>query len=237
MRRGACAPGPWSRGRGNQPPGSTDLGTCPLPDASNRPGCLVDEDARLVELAQAGKAEAFGQLVTKYQDRLYTVIARVTGSPDDARELTQDALVRAFVKLETFAGASTFYTWLYRIGVNLALSHRRRNRATVSLDAARAGAGWEPVDGETGPAERLESDERARQVRAALDQLSPEHRAILVLREIDGCDYEQLAEILGLALGTVRSRLHRARLELKARLEPLLDYPTRTPTTPTRSSP
>lgn len=197
----------------------------------------MDEDARLVELAQAGKADAFGQLVTKYQDRLYTVIARVTGSPDDARELTQDALVRAFVKLDTFAGASTFYTWLYRIGVNLALSHRRRRRPGASLDAARDQVGWEPADAQAGPAEQLEADERARQVRAALDQLSPEHRTILVLREIDGCDYEQMAEILGLALGTVRSRLHRARLELRARLEPVLNYPTTTPTTPTRTSP
>ncbi len=178
----------------------------------------MDEDAQLVALAQTGKVEAFGQLVSKYQDRLYTVLVRVTGSHDDARELTQDAFVRAMIKLETFQGSSSFYTWLYRIALNLSLSQRRRRRPVVSLETARERQGWEPEDGDRLPGEHLEQAERASQVRAALAELSDEHRTVLVLREIEGCDYETIAAILGLAIGTVRSRLHRARLELRDRL-------------------
>jgi RNA polymerase sigma-70 factor (ECF subfamily) len=187
---------------------------------------VVDDD-RLIDEALAGNSAAFGDLVRKYQDRLYNTIAHVTGSPEDARDVVQDAFVQAFVKLETFQGTSAFYTWLYRIAFNAAISRTRRQKPTLSVERQREQSGEEPVDGRAGPGERLEQQELAAQVRAALAKLSEEHRTVIVLREIDGHDYDAIAEILELPLGTVRSRLHRARLQLRDELKQVLqlDHP------------
>ncbi|HVC97009.1 MAG TPA: sigma-70 family RNA polymerase sigma factor [Pirellulales bacterium] len=187
---------------------------------------MVDDD-RLIDEALAGSSAAFGDLVRKYQDRLYNTIAHVTGSPEDARDVVQDAFVQAFVKLETFQRTSAFYTWLYRIAFNAAISRKRRQKPTLSVEWQREQAGEEPVDGRAGPGERLERQELAAQVRAALAKLSEEHRTVIVLREIDGHDYDAIADILELPLGTVRSRLHRARLQLRDELKQVLqlDHP------------
>jgi RNA polymerase sigma-70 factor, ECF subfamily len=126
------------------------------------------------------------------------------------------------LKLETFQGASAFYTWLYRIAFNVAVTHKRRRKAAISLQQAHQASGQElPDDGEA-PTERLERAERRRQVRQALATLGEEFRAVLVLREIDGCCYETIAEILDLPVGTVRSRLHRARSQLRGQLKEVL---------------
>jgi RNA polymerase sigma-70 factor (ECF subfamily) len=175
----------------------------------------VNDDASLIDAAVRGDSAAFGQLVTRYQDRLYNSLVHVVGSTDGALDVTQDALVQAYVKLDTFQGASGFYTWLYRIAFNLAISRRRRQRPTVSVDHAREVLGHEPVDRAAGPGDHLEAQERACQVRQAMAALSDEHRSILVLREVDGCAYEEIAEILDLPVGTIRSRLHRARVQLR----------------------
>ncbi len=180
------------------------------------------DDSQLLQQSLAGDSAAFGQLVLKYQDRLYNTLVHVMGSPEDARDITQDAFVQAFVKLESFRGGSAFYTWLYRIAFNLAMSSKRRQRPTVSVDAAREQAGIEPMDRGGEPDEPLMQQERVIQVREALDTLAEDHRAILVLREIEGYCYEEISDILDLPIGTVRSRLHRARSQLRDALRPVL---------------
>lgn len=180
-------------------------------------------DSALVARTLGGEPAAFGQLVVRYQDRLYNSLLRVLGSAEDARDAVQDAFVQSFVKLDTFRGSSAFYTWLYRIAFNQAMSHARRQRPTRSLDDDRADCGREPVDGGPLPETRLDQSERAVQVQRALAELSAEYRTVIVLREMDGCKYEEIAEILELPVGTVRSRLFRARLELRDRLAAVLE--------------
>ena len=182
----------------------------------------MSDDAQLIDQALAGHSEAFGQLVLKYQDRLFDTVFHVVGHAEDARDVVQEALVQAFLKLDSFRRHSAFYTWLYRIAFNVAISHRRRRRPTVSMDRVRETSHMEPVDDEDNPAESLDRKERCRQVRQAIARLADEHRAVLVLREIDGCCYETISEILDLPIGTVRSRLHRARLQLREELKGML---------------
>jgi RNA polymerase sigma-70 factor, ECF subfamily len=182
----------------------------------------VNDDAQLIDEALAGDSAAFGRLVTKYQDRLYNTLVHVVGSLDEAHDVAQDAFVQAFLKLDTFHGNSAFYTWLYRIAFNLAVSRRRRHKPTSSIEQARELTGSEPISRDEQPTERLDRLERVAQVHHALASLSEEFRTVLVLREIDGCCYETIAEILELPVGTVRSRLHRARLELREQLREVL---------------
>jgi RNA polymerase sigma-70 factor (ECF subfamily) len=187
-------------------------------------------DALLVEAALAGDRDAFGQLVERYQDRLFNTLLRIAGSHEDAADAVQDAFVQAYVKLDSFRGAAQFYTWLYRIAMNVVLSRRRRRRPEASVEAAKERVGDEPVDAASGPDEKLLSRERAQQVQSALDDLGTDHRKILVLREIEGCSYEAIAEILELPVGTVRSRLFRARLQLKEKLRSFLGEEARSAT-------
>lgn len=180
------------------------------------------DDARLIEESICGDTTAFGRLVQRYQDRLFNTVVHVAGSREEAEDVVQEAFVQAFLKLVSFHGDSAFYTWLYRIAFNVAVSRRRRKRAEVSLDAQRAEAGVEAADDAEAIDERLLRQERAELVHAALNTLSEEHRAILVLRELEGFEYEQISEVLDLPTGTVRSRLHRARSQLREQLKTLL---------------
>jgi RNA polymerase sigma-70 factor (ECF subfamily) len=182
----------------------------------------VSDDAQLIDQALGGQSEAFGLLVLKYQDRLFNTVFHMVGQAEDARDIVQEALVQAYLKLDSFRGESAFYTWLYRIALNLAASHQRRRRPAASLDAMRETGSVEPADEEDNPAESLERQERCRQVRQAIAQLADEYRSVLVLREIDGFPYETIAEVLDLPLNTVRSRLHRGRLQLKKTLKDVL---------------
>lgn len=179
------------------------------------------DDQQLIDRALAGDREAFGQLALRYQDRLFASMIGVTGSAEEAEDVVQDALVRSFVKLETFQRNSQFFTWLYRIGFNVALSRHRRRRGRISLDQTQESAGIEPVDGHEMPDEPMLRQERIAMVHRAMDQLTDQHRAILILREMDECSYEQIAEILEISIGTVRSRISRARTQLKIALETL----------------
>ncbi|HQU43751.1 MAG TPA: sigma-70 family RNA polymerase sigma factor [Pirellulales bacterium] len=179
------------------------------------------DDETLIESALKGNSAAFGDLVRKYQDRLYNTMVHLTGSSEDARDVVQDTFVKAFVKLESFRRTCAFYTWLYRIAFNTAMSRQRRRRPTESIDAGQD-CGHDPPDPGLAPGDRLEREELAEQVRAALETLSDEHRTALVLRDIDGCDYAAIAEILDLPLTTVRSRIHRARLQLRDQLKRVL---------------
>ncbi len=182
----------------------------------------MNDDAQLIAETLAGRSTAFGQLVEKYQDRLYNTMVHIVGSRDDARDVVQDAFVQAFLKLETFQQNCAFYTWLYRIAFNAAASLSRRRRPAVSVEEVRDSFGREPVDKGAGPPEQMEEEERRRHVQAAIAALPEEFRTVLVLREMEGYCYEEIAEILELPVGTVRSRLHRARLQLRQSLKQVL---------------
>lgn len=175
----------------------------------------MSEDARFIEEALAGDSGAFGQLVCRYQDRLFNTLVHCIGSREEAEDVAQEAFIQAFVKLQTFQGRSAFYTWLYRIAFNILVSRRRRKRPEVSVDQARESTGNEPEGTEEAPSERLERAERIAQVQAALAGLQEEYRTVLVLREIEGCCYENISDVLDLPIGTVRSRLHRGRMQLR----------------------
>jgi RNA polymerase sigma-70 factor, ECF subfamily len=183
---------------------------------------LRQPDQELIREAAAGQTHAYGALVRKYQDRLCTGLLNICGSLHEAEDVAQEAFVQAYLKLDKFAGQSAFYTWLYRIAINTAISRRRRKREEHSIDHSRDRFGTEPLDDGEAAEARVLRRERAGQVRQALNQLSDEHRTILVLREIDGRDYDAISEVLDLPVGTVRSRLHRARLQLKEQLEAIM---------------
>jgi RNA polymerase sigma-70 factor, ECF subfamily len=204
--------------------GHSAVGYWELPPSGVRlNGAKVEQDdGQLIRSACNGDTAAFGALVRKYQVRLCTSLVHICGSLDDAEDVAQEAFVQAYVKLRTFAGGSAFYTWLYRIAVNAAISRRRRRREQTSVDSKREDLGLEPLDGGEQADERLLREERAVQVQRAMARLSDEHRTILVLREIDDHDYDEIANILQLPVGTVRSRLHRARLQLKEQLDAIL---------------
>ena len=183
------------------------------------------EDQDLICQCLAGQTEAFGQLVVRYQNRLYHTLLSMLGSSDDARDVAQESFVLAFQKLSSFRGDSAFYSWLFRIAVNASVSYRRKNRRVMaSIDQAREVSGTEPADGrfDTAPSHTLESKENQQVVRDALAELSEEYRTALVLKEIEGMKYEEIAHTIGCPIGTVRSRIHRARAELRDKLQLML---------------
>lgn len=183
----------------------------------------MGEEPDLIDRALKGDRTAFTRLVLLNQDRLFASMIQVTGSPDEAEEVVQEAFIRAFVKLDTFQRNSQFFTWLYRIAFNTALTRRRRKRARVSLDQFQEKSGIELSDERVASVdEPMLQQERISMVRAAMDQLTDEHRAILVLREMEDRSYETIAEILDISIGTVRSRLSRARAQLKLSLEAMM---------------
>jgi RNA polymerase sigma-70 factor (ECF subfamily) len=183
----------------------------------------VDADQLLIDRALTGHREAFGELVVRYQDRLFASMLGVTGSSEESEDVVQEAFVRAFLKLDTFKSNSQFFTWLYRIAFNVALSRHRKRRSKVSLDLGDEGNQMDPIDKSESPDEPMLRDERVEMVHIALDQLSEDHRAVLVLRELEDASYEDISEILNISIGTVRSRISRARAQLKIALETLDD--------------
>jgi RNA polymerase sigma-70 factor (ECF subfamily) len=181
----------------------------------------VKEDNRLIEECLQGQTEAFGELVSRYQDRLYNTVFRLLDNAEDARDVVQDAFLHAYQSLGTFKGDSQFFTWLYRIAVNTAISLKRKQRATASIRRYHEGGVGEPLDPSnvSQPDHALETADEERRIQQALNLLSPEHRAVLVMKDIEGQKYETMAEVLNVPIGTIRSRLHRARLEMREILE------------------
>lgn len=181
------------------------------------------DDNALIQECLSGRTEAFGALVRKYQDRLYNTLVHVVGNVDDARDAVQDAFIQAYRSLGRFQGNCAFYTWLYRIAINAAISTKRRTRVTVPFDDGRRDLHLDPADDveRTRPELSMEQVETQQQVRMALDSLPADFRAILILKEFEGHRYEVIAEMLNCPVGTVKSRLHRARLELRERLRHL----------------
>ncbi|HEY3789038.1 MAG TPA: sigma-70 family RNA polymerase sigma factor [Urbifossiella sp.] len=188
---------------------------------------MNDDDRRLIAECLDGRREAFGTLVIRYQIRLYNAAIRLVDTPEDAADVVQDAFLNAYQSLRSFKGDAEFFTWLYRIAFNTAISLKRKKKPTVSLDASRNGDARdqhrEPIDASTDvkPGSALERTEEERLLHAALARLSGEHRDVLMMKDLDGLKYEEIAEVMGVPIGTIRSRLHRARLELRELLEPL----------------
>ena len=183
-----------------------------------------EEDAQLVERCLEGDERAYRTLVEKYQRRIYTVAFGILRNQEDAMDVTQDAFVKVHRNLPKFEGTSSFYTWLYRIVVNLCIDRKRRAKKAVNVDYDDAISHQEQPhqSGPTlasvsiaGPAKELARKELREKMQLALDKLSPDHREILVLREFEGLAYEEIAEILNVAKGTVMSRLFHARTNFK----------------------
>jgi RNA polymerase sigma-70 factor (ECF subfamily) len=188
--------------------------------------------------ARLGDRAAYGQLVVLYQHRLYNAVLRMVGDVDDAREVTQETFTRGLSKIDGFRGDAGPYTWLFRIAMNLAISLLRKGgrHRVFSLDGPNGrhshgddgDAGSSMIDRLRGrasdqPDKAAECRERNEQVLAALGRVDPEYRAVLVMRDVEGFDYQQMADVLGLPLGTLKSRLFRARLALRDELMPYLE--------------
>lgn len=183
---------------------------------------LTAEDTDLVNQCRRGDPSAFGGLVARYQDRVFNACLRLCGNRSDAEEFAQEAFVKAYVSLDRFDGRASFYTWLFRIAVNLTISAHRKARPgpMVSMHARVADGDGQGIadriqgNGEM-PDERCASSERDLAVARALASLDEEHKSVVVLRDIEALGYTEIAEILGVPTGTVKSRLHRARLALR----------------------
>ena len=180
-------------------------------------------DWDLVRESRRGDHEAFRELFDRYHRQVLAVAVGMTGNPDDAMDVAQETFLRAHRNLGNFLGESSFYTWLYRIAVNVAIDHRRREgrRSETGGDNEHMEE-TQPADTFTEPDRGAESGELRGAMLAAIDELTPEHKAAIVLREIEGLSYEDISKVMQCSKGTVMSRLHYARKKLQARLRDLL---------------
>jgi len=191
------------------------------------------QDRALIAKVRAGNTDAYRVLVEKYQKRAYLLALEIVRSPEDAEDLVQESFVKAYLSLRDFKQDSAFYTWLYRIVHNMAIDYRRkmarRGGAHVEFDE-RMVQGAVPRNEEKastsvlenrieGPQEALLRKEREARLRSALKEISEEHRIAITLREVDGLSYDEIAEVTGVAKGTVMSRLHYARKKIQAAFE------------------
>ena len=188
-------------------------------------------DQQLVERAQRGDKHAFELLVSKYQRKLARLLSRFIRDSTEVEDVTQEAFIKAYRALPTFRGDSAFYTWLYRIGINTAKNYLaamgRRAPTTTEIDSEEA-EGYE--DGEqlrdlNTPENQMMSRQVAETVNQTLESLPEELRSAITLREIEGLSYDDIADIMNCPIGTVRSRIFRAREAIAAKLRPLLDTP------------
>ena len=177
-------------------------------------------EQELIARAKAGDDEAFAQLMRDNEKRIYNLTLRMTGNPEDAMDLAQEAFLNAWRGLKFFKGDSAFSTWVYRLASNACIDHLRRQKRRQDISASM------PVNDEDDstpdipderfqPEQELERQELRRAVADGLEQLSDEHRQVLVMREINGLSYQEIADVLDLEAGTVKSRIARARNSLR----------------------
>jgi RNA polymerase sigma-70 factor (ECF subfamily) len=194
----------------------------------------ADADSLLIERVKRGDTKAFEMLVVKYQRRVERLIGRMVRDPDLVADIAQETFIRAYRALPQFRGESAFYTWLYRVAVNTAkkaLADIKRD--PIITESARASGDEEDetsslenvLSDDATPDALLASKQMAATVNAAVDALSEDLRQAITLREIDGLSYEEIADLMNTPIGTVRSRIFRAREAISQRLRPLLDAP------------
>lgn len=194
-------------------PASKELGT---------PGRQDGDEAELIARASKGDSEAFGVLVERYQRRVANVALSVVHNQDDAIELAQETFVRAYENLSKFESRSSFSTWLYRIAANLAIDFWRREGRHVVLRGEDAENEIRKLPSDTGDSFKTASrKELSARLTAALEELTPEHRTVILLREVEGLSYDEISEALNCPRGTVMSRLHYARNRLRVLLKDL----------------
>jgi RNA polymerase sigma-70 factor (ECF subfamily) len=196
------------------------------------PGMPAGEpgDIDLVARSRTGDTAAFDQLITRYRQRCFAMIYQMVRNEDDAWDLAQDGFVRAWRSLANFRGQSSFFTWLYRIMTNVSLDWLRKKRIasgqefddTIATGAIAPGAVTAPVPA-VQPAARLADQEIRARIDDAIAKLSDEHRAVIVMREIDGMEYQEIADAIGCSIGTVMSRLFYARKKLQTMLRDVHD--------------
>jgi len=201
-----------------------------ISDASNAKQARIreaEEDRGLIARAQAGDVVAFRQLVERHQRRAFAIALALVRDENDARELVQDAFLRVYKGIHNFQGGSSFFTWLYRIITNLSIDLiRKPGRQLVDIDEARFESDESQeaefpllsrVDG-ADPADVVRRREIAQRLQVALDALPPYHRGVIVMREIEGLSYEEMAQSMGVSKGTIMSRLFHARQKLQKAL-------------------
>ncbi len=192
---------------------------------------MSDKDFSLVRRAKNGEPAAFEELVQLYQNKIYTLCLRMSGNAEDAFDLSQEAFLRVYKALPLFKEQSSFSTWVYSIATNVCIDFARKQKKhkTVPLhitDEHGEETLREIPDNRYHPEQEYEKTELREAVAAGLDSLSPEHREILILREISGLSYQEIGEVLDLESGTVKSRINRARSQL---CEFLRNNPGKTP--------
>jgi len=186
------------------------------------------DEAALVTGLQAGSDEAFDYLVTYYHASVHNLVYGILGDKADAADVTQDVFIRVFRGIHGFRGSSSLKTWLYRVAVRQALNHRRwcwrHHRQQVSIEGDEEGLnrGFDPPDVKATPFEECAAHEMQVKVRKALATVPPRFRSAVILRDLEGLAYEEIAEVLDVSVGTVKSRILRGRRILKENLEPLL---------------
>jgi len=182
-------------------------------------------DWMVVQRVQAGDVAAFDQLILKYRERVYAMIYNMTSNREDAADLTQDSFIKAFQSINRFQGQSSFFTWLYRIALNSALTHIRRNklRSFFSFDKVHEDATVSAVLNQLTDKKDVQREvfvsELQEKLNEAMLKLSIPHRTVVTMFEIDGLSHEEIAEIMNCSVGTVRSRLHYAKQLLQAELQ------------------
>lgn len=190
----------------------------------SRSKSINQEDFELARAAQGGDLPAFGELVKKYQGRIYSLAYGMTGNHTDADDLAQAVFLKAFRAIKSFKFRSSFYTWLYRIGVNTIITGRKKIRARTMLELKPellevSGSPYLAGSGKgVSPSRELRARELRRSIQEALGTLSPKHRAVVVMYDIEGISQDEIARILRCSEGTVRSRLHYARQKLRKKL-------------------
>lgn len=167
-------------------------------------------DVNLVQAAKQGDRTALVQLIEEYQNRLYRALLPITNNSEEALDVTQETFVQVFRKLSTFQEDAHFFTWIYRIGFNIARTRQRRQRPD-SIDTSQIMIPSSDQSAE----QKFESNEFREALKMAIGKLPEDHQQVILLREIEEYDYQQIATALNISLGTVRSRLHRARAQLR----------------------
>ena len=176
---------------------------------------IKDEDQLVIERVLAGDVKAFEVLVKKYQKKIYFLAMRMTRNHDVADELAQESFVRAYMSLASFQKGRNFYTWLYRIAVNQILNYLKHKSFTVSLDTPSGQTFLEQIPRSPDQLNRLMNDEQMQEFQTALDSLPPAQKTIFMLKTYEEFSYDEISKIMGCSVGTVMSRLFRARAKLK----------------------